>query len=65
MPFDGSNVEEVKQRIINKNLSFNGERWSAVSDSCIDLLKNMFNKDPDRRYDIADVILHPCLANYI
>ena len=33
-----------------------------MSDECIDLLKNMLCKDQEARYDIADVLLHPWIA---
>ena len=59
MPFAGQTISEVKQSILTKNLDFQGEIWSTVSDQCIDLLHNMLNKDQEARYDIADVLLHP------
>ena len=65
MPFHGSDINDVKHKILNKELSYTGKRWSAVSEECIELVKNMLCKDPEARYDIADVILHPCLAHII
>ena len=60
MPFSGSTINEVKLSILNKNIDFSGYIWrTSVSDECIDLLKNMLNRDQAARYDIADVLLHP------
>ena len=59
MPFTGTSSEQVEEKILTKNLSFRGSRWSQVSDTCIDLLKHMLCRDIEQRYDIADVLLHP------
>ena len=59
MPFKGQRTEEIEEKILTQYLSFEGKIWSRVSEPCIDLLKNMLRKDPEQRYDIADVILHP------
>ena len=59
MPFYGSSFEQIEERILTKELTFDGQIWSRVSDECIDLLKQMLCKDIEARYDIADVLLHP------
>ena len=59
MPFTGCNFALVKEAILSKELTFNGQIWSRVSDECIDLLKHMLCRDVEARFDIADVLLHP------
>ena len=62
MPFSGSSIEEVKNSITTGELLFKGQIWSTVSDKCIDLIRNMLCKDQEARYDIADVLAHPWIA---
>ena len=45
MPFSGKTINDVKQSILTKELVFEGEIWSTVSDQCIDLLLKMLNRD--------------------
>ena len=59
MPFTGSSLEQVQERTLTRELTFDGQVWSRVSDKCIDLLKHMLCRDVEARYDIADVLLHP------
>ena len=59
MPFLGSSIEAIEERIVNQQLTFNGPKWSNVSEASIDLVKNMLCKNHEARYDIADVLLHP------
>ena len=62
MPFTGTTTEEVEESILTQNPSFEGGIWSRVSEGCIDLLKHMLSRDIEQRYDIADVLLHPWVA---
>ena len=62
MPFEGSNVKSVERRILTKELTYDNEIWSTVSEPSKDLLKHMLCKDIGHRYDIADVLLHPWLV---
>ena len=59
IPFQGENIEEVKNSICTKDLRYGEQNWSNVSETCIDLLKNMLCRDIEARYDIADVLIHP------
>ena len=59
MPFAGQTINEVKESILTMDLDFTGEIWATISEPCIDLLRNMLNRDQEARYDIADVLLHP------
>ena len=65
MPFTGQTTEEIEEKILTQDLSFEGKIWSRVSEPCIDLLKNMLCRDPEQRYDIADVILHPIFSEML
>ena len=62
MPFPGSSVRSVEKRILTRELTYDNEIWSTVSDPCKDLLKHMLCKDIGYRYGIADVLLHPWLV---
>ena len=44
MPFPGSNPEQVEEKIMTKQLTYNEPIWNTVSENCIDLLKNMLHK---------------------
>ena len=62
MPFPGSNIASVEEKILTKKLTYDGPEWSNVNENCIDLLKQMLHKNITERYDIADVLLHPWIV---
>ena len=45
MPFKGTSFEQVQERILTEQPSFDGRIWSKVSEECKDLLKHMLCKD--------------------
>ena len=45
MPFTGTSFEQVQERILTTQPSFDGRIWSNVSEECKDLLKHMLCKD--------------------
>ena len=59
MPFKGTNLEQVSQKILNMEPNYDGKVISSVSEACKDLLRHMLCKDKQARYDIADVLTHP------
>ena len=45
MPFKGSNLEQVSEKILNIEPNYEGKVMSSVSETCKDLLKHMLCKD--------------------
>ena len=49
-PFNGSSNVDIFHNIQYSQPMFNAEEWKDVSPSAIDLIKNMLNKNPSKRY---------------
>ena len=45
MPFLGSDIEEIEQHILYRNLNFEGPIWASVSEASIDLITKMLRRD--------------------
>ena len=48
-PFWASSREAVKQTILNKEVTFRGHMWAAMSEECKDLIGRMLVKNPTDR----------------
>ena len=51
--------DDMRKLILNREVNFDSVVWKKVTPDCIDLLKNMLNKDPMDRLNIDEVISHP------
>ena len=49
-PFNGSSNVDIFHNIQYSQPMFNAEEWKDVSPSAIELIKNMLNKNPNKRY---------------
>lgn len=56
--FMGSTEEEIKQKIIEGNLSLDSSIWEVVTDEAKDLVKWLLSYDSDDRPSAADAIKH-------
>ncbi|KAF6032519.1 MAPKAPK3 [Bugula neritina] len=52
----------MKKRIRNGKYEFPDAEWSRVSSQAKNLIQNLLNTDPDKRYTIGQVLQHPWIA---
>ena len=57
-PFNGNTNLDIYHNIRTKNPSFNGEEWEEISKEAIDLIKNMLNKNPIKRFSAKSCLNH-------
>ena len=62
LPFSGADREEVVQKTLNEELSYDDSTWEAVSAEAKDLVSRMLVKDAQARLSIEQVLSHPWLA---
>ncbi|RDD39174.1 Serine/threonine-protein kinase BRSK2 [Trichoplax sp. H2] len=60
LPFDDENLRRLLDKVKKGNFSIP----DFVPSECQDLLKRMIEKDPEKRYSIADVYKHPWMKDY-
>jgi calcium-dependent protein kinase len=58
-PFNGNSNNEIFQKIMNEDLSFNKEKWKSVSKEAKDFIKKCMVKNPDHRFSTGKAIEHP------
>jgi serine/threonine protein kinase len=62
LPYWGESEDEFVDKIINNPLKFDPE--VPVSQDCKDLIKEMLQKDPEKRIPLIDVMTKPyCLLD--
>jgi calcium-dependent protein kinase len=49
LPFDGENTDEIKEEILNKELSFGGSLFCQISTQATDFIKECLNRDSEER----------------
>ena len=57
LPFWGDSEEEFIERIINNPVKFPSD--VPITSECKDLLKGMLHKDPEKRYQLIDIMTMP------
>ena len=57
-PFNGNTNLDIYHNIRTKNPSFGGEEWEDISKDAIDLIKNMLNKNPSKRFSAEMCLNH-------
>ena len=57
-PFNGNSNEEIYNSIKNSQPYFHGEDWRDITPEAIDLLQNMLNKQPNKRFSAGKCINH-------
>lgn len=58
-PFNGNSNNEIFQKIMNEDLSFNKEKWKSVSKEAKEFIKKCMVKNPDYRFTAGRAIEHP------
>ncbi len=61
-PFEGSSDAKIRHSICNNKLIF--PKNCVLSEDLDDLLHNMLEKDPEKRYNINQVNMHPWFETY-
>lgn len=59
VPFPGKNEMEIISNVLKGDFHFNHNAFKKVSEECKDLIKNLLNKDVDKRYTASDALNHP------
>ena len=59
LPFIGHKENQTISQIVNKEVGFTDIEWVKVSDSAKDLIRMLLDKDPAKRPDAHEVIMHP------
>ena len=57
-PFNGNTNEEIYNSIKNSQPYFHGEDWKDITPEAIDLLQNMLNKKPNKRFSAEKCVNH-------
>ncbi len=57
-PFNGNSNVDIYHNIQNNPPYFNGEEWKDITKEAIDLIKNMLNKMPNKRYSAEQCLNH-------
>ena len=63
-PFSDENTSvTLEQQICKGSYTFPTQYWSTVSKDAIDLIKNLLQIDPDKRYSLEQVLNHKWIKN--
>ena len=57
-PFNGNTNNDIYNAIKNNLPYFHGEDWKEITPEAIDLLQNMLNKNPNKRYSAEKCLNH-------
>ena len=57
-PFNGNTNIDIYHNIQTQNPCFLGDEWEDITQEAISLIKNMLNKNPNKRYSIEDCLNH-------
>ena len=57
-PFNGNTNNDIYNAIKNNLPYFHGEDWKEITPEAIDLLQNMLNKNPSKRYSAEKCLNH-------
>lgn len=67
-PFDidGTDDEEkMQQCIVDGGWSFDDPAWAEVSEKAKDLIKQLLENDPDKRFSAVDMMAHPWITGHV
>jgi len=63
IPFDGSNEQEIFQKIMSAEYSFPQNLFGTVSDTAKDFISKIFVVDPKKRLTATDCLKHPWIVD--
>jgi len=61
IPFDGTNEQEIFQKIMSAQYSFPSHLFGTISESAKDFISKIFVVDPKKRLTASDCLKHPWL----
>ena len=64
-PFDGNDEDEIFKNILNNEINFDNPHMKNVSDECKDLIKQLCNKNTNKRIKSQEALKHPFFKNGI
>ncbi|XP_074572752.1 calcium-dependent protein kinase 24-like [Curcuma longa] len=62
-PFWAETEAGIFKEILKGHIDFESEPWPCISDSAKDLIRNMLNKNPKRRFTAHQVLCHPWIVD--
>ncbi|XP_072950116.1 calcium-dependent protein kinase 24-like [Typha angustifolia] len=62
-PFWAETEAGIFRQILQGRLDFETEPWPGTSESAKDLIRNMLNRDPKKRFTAHDVLCHPWIVD--
>lgn len=62
-PFYGQNKQEVLAKNKEARITFPTEHWKGINECAIDLLRNMLENDPAKRFSAAQCLKHQWLCD--
>lgn len=64
-PFNGNSNNDIFNKIMNEELSFNKEKWINISKEARDFIKKCMTKTPDKRLSASKMIEHTWFKNIL
>mmetsp|Transcript_14897 Transcript_14897/g.13466 ORF Transcript_14897/g.13466 Transcript_14897/m.13466 type:complete len:810 (+) Transcript_14897:330-2759(+) len=64
-PFYGKSVDEVYAATLTQEPVFIEKKFKHVSPGCIDFMKRLLVKDPEKRMNLADALVHPFITGLL
>ncbi|CAL9121201.1 calcium-dependent protein kinase 24-like [Musa acuminata AAA Group] len=62
-PFWAETEAGIFREILQGHLDFESEPWPCISDSAKDLIRNMLNRNPKKRFTAHQVLCHPWIVD--
>ncbi|XP_008781518.1 calcium-dependent protein kinase 28-like [Phoenix dactylifera] len=62
-PFWAETEAGIFRQILQGRLDFESEPWPGISDSAKELIRNMLNRDPKKRFTAHEVLCHPWIVD--
>ncbi|XP_074566556.1 calcium-dependent protein kinase 28-like [Curcuma longa] len=62
-PFWAETEAGIFRQILQGRLDFESQPWPGISDSAKDLIRNMLNRDPRKRFTAHQVLCHPWIVD--
>ena len=64
VPFPGKNEMEIISNVLKAEFHFNHNAFKKVSEECKDLIKNLLQKDVEKRFTASQALNHPWIQKY-
>jgi calcium-dependent protein kinase len=63
-PFTGENEKQLLHKIMKGEISYNTEKWNAISNSAKDLVRKLLMQDTRARIDAGRALAHPWFQEF-